>query len=628
MTESTVESMTEVAGVVEEALIRVLHVDDEAGFLKAAKQILEMQDAFDVVTASSVEEAKEIMKGKSFDVIVSDYQMPDEDGLQFLKELREDGNDIPFIMFTGKGREEVAIKALNLGADRYFNKIGRPESVYDELAHSIRRIVKARQAEEELRKSEIKYRSIVENAGAGIATTDLKGRFVLVNQALCEMFGYSEKELIGKPFIDFLHPDDKKRISQVFLEPWKNPNRKIHIEFRVLHKNGHIVHMYSSPTVTIYKDEIIGFNVIISDITEQKKTEDIIGDSEERFGNFYESIPDALAVYVGREGRLIEYNNAFKKRYGYCDEELTDKMFLDFVHPDHHAMLIKEYRKEHSEEELPFRGEINGITKKGESFPMEISAGPYKKKGRIIGINVMHRDITKRKEAEKSLKETLDKLQILNEKLSVVGKLTRHDVRNKLAASKMNIYLAKKKLGNKNEALKYLQEIDLAIELTERIFEFASTYEKLGVEELVYMDSERTLQEALQLFSNLHGVRVVNDCHGLMVLADSLLRQLFYNLIDNSLEHGKKVSQIRIYYEEGEGQLKLVYEDDGVGIPKAEKEKIFRKGYGKGSGYGLYLIKKMCEVYGWTIQETGKHGKGARFTITIPKRLVSLRKQK
>ena len=57
----------------------------------------------------------------------------------------------------------------------------------------------------------------------------------------------------------------------------------------------------------------------------------------------------------------------------------------------------------------------------------------------------------------------------------------------------------------------------------------------------------------------------------------------------------------------------------GIGIPKAEKEKIFREGYGKGTGYGLYLINKMCEVYGWTIQETGKHGKGARFTITIPK---------
>jgi len=102
-------------------------------------------------------------------------------------------------------------------------------------------------------------------------------------------------------------------------------------------------------------------------------------------------------------------------------------------------------------------------------------------------------------------------------------------------------------------------------------------------------------------------------------MADSLLRQLFYNLIDDTLKHGEKVSQIRVYYEEGEDQLKLVYEDDGVGIPENEKEIIFKEGYGKHTGYGLYLIRKVCEAYGWTIQETGKPGKGAQFTITIPK---------
>ena len=91
-------------------------------------------------------------------------------------------------------------------------------------------------------------------------------------------------------------------------------------------------------------------------------------------------------------------------------------------------------------------------------------------------------------------------------------------------------------------------------------------------------------------------------------------------MIDNSLKYGEKISQIRLFYEKaGKDKLKMIYEDNGVGIPEAEKEKIFNEGYGKGTGYGLYLIRKMCEAYGWTIQETGKHGKGAQFTITIPK---------
>jgi len=74
-----------------------------------------------------------------------------------------------------------------------------------------------------------------------------------------------------------------------------------------------------------------------------------------------------------------------------------------------------------------------------------------------------------------------------------------------------------------------------------------------------------------------------------------------------------------VHYETSEDRLKLIYEDDGIGVPKAEKDKIFTEGYGKGSGHGLCLIKKMCEVYGWTIQETGRQGKGAQFTITIPR---------
>ena len=113
----------------EETLIRVLHVDDEAGFLKVAKQILEMQGSFQVETALSINEAMEKMRQKAFDVIVSDYVMPERNGLDFLRELRERRNNISFIMFTGKGREEVAIRALNLDVDRYFNKVGKPETV-------------------------------------------------------------------------------------------------------------------------------------------------------------------------------------------------------------------------------------------------------------------------------------------------------------------------------------------------------------------------------------------------------------------------------------------------------------------------------------------------------------------
>ncbi len=132
MTESIVESSTKtVLSVAKAEAIRVLHVDDDQVFLKVAKQCLDTQGEFEVDTASSVNEALEKVKETDYDVVVSDYQMPGKDGLEFLKELRENGNTVPFIVFTGKGREEIAVKALNLGAstDTSTNKVNQKQSM-------------------------------------------------------------------------------------------------------------------------------------------------------------------------------------------------------------------------------------------------------------------------------------------------------------------------------------------------------------------------------------------------------------------------------------------------------------------------------------------------------------------
>jgi signal transduction histidine kinase len=153
-----------------------------------------------------------------------------------------------------------------------------------------------------------------------------------------------------------------------------------------------------------------------------------------------------------------------------------------------------------------------------------------------------------------------------------------------------------------------------------RILDFARNYEMLGVEEMRFVDVEKTVNDAISLFSNLGEVKMINNCSGLTVLADSLLGQLFYNLVDNSLKYGEKTRAITVHYQEtGENKLELVCEDDGVGIADAEKKKLFQEGCGRGTGYGLYLIRRICEGYGWSIQETGKEGEGARFTIVIPR---------
>ena len=149
-------------------LIRVLYVDDEQGLLEIAKSFLELSGDMVVDTAISAKEAVVVLDNCRYDAIVSDYQMPEMDGIEFLSLLRSQGERTPFILFTGKGREEVVIKALNCGADFYLQKGGEPTSLFKELEHVVRDAVKHRESEEALKSSEAKYRNLFNHLGEAV----------------------------------------------------------------------------------------------------------------------------------------------------------------------------------------------------------------------------------------------------------------------------------------------------------------------------------------------------------------------------------------------------------------------------------------------------------------------------
>jgi len=972
-----------------ESLIRVLHVDDDDDFLKCSKRFLELQDSFQIETALSVKEALQKISKKQYDVIVSDYQMPEIDGLEFLQELRNSGNDVPFILFTGRNREGIVIEALNLGADRYFNKNGKTKTLYGELVHGIINAVKAKRAEKQVTDAVEKYETIFEQAPDSIITFDLSGVVTSCNTTSAVMSGYSKDEIVGKnvsDLIDLCVNDSQKLMTSInSLQEGKMPEP---LEIKYHHKNGRIAFGEVHTSVIKKGGTTIGFQAIMRDITARKKIEetlrreretfelitanigagltiiskdykilwankflknacgeDVKGktcykvyndrtsvcpgcgvkeifetgknrviheqsvpcpggkrawleitanpirdekgnivaaselsvflderkqlekklrEAESRYHALFDKAPLGIVI-VDSTGTAVEFNDEAHRQLGYSREEfakltvsdyealetpkeiearmekvlktgkdefetkhrtktgefrdvintvqmieLSGKKFFHLITRDiterkkareavrqseksyrtvfentGTAMCILEEDKTisminrrfeelsgYSREEVEGKKWIEFVTKdylermqryhearrkKGEKAPNHYAVNFATKKGQIkrcmITVNIIPgtkksvasildltdskksekalreteknyrktilsanvgiigygpegevkvlnpkmeqmtgfkrselptlqdwfkrlypnkeerlkirdkwfkkmsekgevkeghaiittkegkrrnflfngvrlesgdsiafaEDITERKEAEEKLDRIMNELVTINEKLGVVGRLTRHDARNKLSIISNNIYLAKQKLPANHKSSVYLCDVESAIDQMEKIFDFARTYEMLGVEELSYMDVGKSVEEAAILLSGLNEVTLMNKCEGLTVMADSLLRQLFYNLIDDTLKHGEKVSQIRVHYEEEENRLKLVYEDDGVGIPENEKEKIFREGYGKGTGYGLYLIQKICEAYGWTIRETGKQGKGAQFTMTIPK---------
>ena len=270
MVESVVRSHAEmVVDSTEKSKIRVLHVDDEPALLRVTKQCLELEGMFQVDSVSSVEEALEKLEKKRYDAIVSDYQMRGKDGLEFLKELRESGSNVPFIMFTGKGREEVAIRALNLGANQYLNKTGETETVHTELAHTITELAKAKKAEELLKLSEERYRNLFENAKDVIILFDLKGNVTSANKK-AEEYGFNKSGMLGKNMLKFISkrywPKLLKDVAQIALGKTVEGRIEIHTP-----KGDKIAEYRSNP---IFSDNrVVGIQTILEDTTEHKKTE-------------------------------------------------------------------------------------------------------------------------------------------------------------------------------------------------------------------------------------------------------------------------------------------------------------------------------------------------------------------
>lgn len=187
--------------------IRVLHVDDEVQFLEMAATFLDREvDGIDVVTAESAERGLELLADGRFDAVISDYEMPATDGLEFLAAVREEYPDLPFVLYTGKGGEEIASEAIGKGVTDYLQK-RRGSDQFTVLANRVVNAVDSYRAREAADWSRAHLESIAENVSDVVLTIDEDSVIQFVNPAVEEVFGYTPAALRGEPLTTLMPPN-------------------------------------------------------------------------------------------------------------------------------------------------------------------------------------------------------------------------------------------------------------------------------------------------------------------------------------------------------------------------------------------------------------------------------------
>ncbi|NQE46683.1 Methanogenesis regulatory protein FilR1 [ANME-1 cluster archaeon GoMg2] len=257
--------------------IRILHVEDEVEHIELTRYFLKEMggDDFKINSALSAEEALDTLSKESFDIIISDYKMPGMDGIEFLEALRRTGNDTPFIIFTGKGEEKVAMDALNKGANRYIVKGANPAIQCGELANSIREIVEKRKIRELLEEVKERYnRGLVEGIVELPWEMDILARFTYCGPQIKDKIGYEPEDVLNRTLFDFLLPNAKevKKIRTLLENLARDPKPVEKISMKVLHKDGSIKKFETSVAPIFNKaDRLVGFRGIMRDITRRKR---------------------------------------------------------------------------------------------------------------------------------------------------------------------------------------------------------------------------------------------------------------------------------------------------------------------------------------------------------------------
>jgi len=611
----------------------ILLVEDSEMHAELIREALTAwSDDIRLTVASTLAAARTFLEHSTPDLALIDLMLPDGRGIELLPADREHAA-FPCVLLTGSGDEQTAVEAIKAGALDYVIKSPATLSdipyIVERALREWKNIVLRRQAEAALRESEERFRSTFEQAAVGMAHAGLDGRWLRVNQRLCDILGYRKEELLRKTFQEITYPDDLEESLAHAGQLCGGEVGSCRFEKRYIHKAGHTV--WVNLTVTLQRDssgEPLYFIAVIEDISERKQME---AEKERLLAELdatINSIADGVVVF-GPEMMIVRMNPAVDRILGGVKEPLPEwvgRLGVETAEGAPFALVeTPGWRALHGE---TVRGTVMVLHPPGRAAVWaSASAAPIRTgDGRLLGAVATFSDITAMRE--------------LQQEREVFLHTVSHDLRTPLTVIQGYAQLLRETLvreGCGESAGLMCDEVLKGAQRMNRMIEALVDMARLEGGQLVPKASALLLGSFVQqLLDRLQGVRLKGFLEtgrltaeipaGLPpVLADpDLLERILLNLLTNAMKYSPAESPVRLEARRREDEIEISVIDRGEGIAPEDQSCIFERfcrpaGVRRGDsvGLGLYITRKLVEAHGGRIRVESELGKGSIFSFTL-----------
>ena len=398
----------------ESEIIRVLLIEDNPGDARLVREMLieTGTNKFNLEHVERISEGLNRLSQDNFQVILLDLSLPDSHGLETVDRVCNVAPYVPVLVLTGLDDETLAIRAVQKGAQDYLVK-GQMDG--NLLVRAIRYATERKRAEEALRESEERYRTILKNIEDGYFEVDIAGNFTFFNDSLCGILGYSRDEMMGMNNRQYMDKENAQKVYQAFNQVYTTGEPYISFDWEIVRKDG--IKRFHESSVSLIRDskgERIGFRGISRDVTDRKRAEEALRESEERYRLVVENSNDIIWTFGLSSMTFTFASRSVERILGYPVGTARGMTLDNIFFPETKRQVLAIFGKlaadEVAEGRVVFEAEHRH--RNGGTVWLEINGALLKDDlGNPVGITGASRDITERKQAEERLRLQITALE-------------------------------------------------------------------------------------------------------------------------------------------------------------------------------------------------------------------------